>query len=193
MVRIEFSELTNRLRRNLMAATFLIIAITGFNIRVGKVTASGFQLENLTTEVILVILIAVVIYHAIAFGIHAFEEYRDWELTRFDKTKNLLDFFDEIQSLISTLEIKIKDYGAIDAQNQTILTENDVKRLERVAELMLTYGKRLKRLPVISRVRFWGLDIGVAGLATGAACVIGFGWIDPGFLSHYVIIPATPT
>ena len=56
MKRIEFSETTIRLRRNLVAASSLIVVIAGFDIKVEKAASTGVVLENLTTNVVIAVL-----------------------------------------------------------------------------------------------------------------------------------------
>src|SRR5258708_2764421 len=80
MERIEFSELTNRLHRNLVGVAAAIIGIVFFGIKIEKATAVGMEVTGLTTRVLLWILVAVLLYHAAAFLMRAFEEYRAWEL-----------------------------------------------------------------------------------------------------------------
>jgi hypothetical protein len=89
MKRIEFSEHTNRLHRNLMVAASLIIAISLFQIWVTKASAGGFELENVTTGVVMTLLLAVMIYHSVAFAIRAYEEFYEWELNLPTKTDTM--------------------------------------------------------------------------------------------------------
>jgi hypothetical protein len=48
MQHIEFSEMTNRLHRNIPAAASLIIAIGWFDVQIGKAGAMGIEIKNLT-------------------------------------------------------------------------------------------------------------------------------------------------
>ena len=69
MERIKLDEVTVRLRRNLVVSSFLIIIIKGFGIEVAKVAGGGIELTNLTTENFLLILMAILLYHFVAFGV----------------------------------------------------------------------------------------------------------------------------
>jgi hypothetical protein len=80
MQRIEFSEMTNRLHRNLVAVAAAIIAIVFFGIKIDKATGFGMEVQGLTTSPLLSMLVAVLLYHMVAFAMRAFEEYRAWEL-----------------------------------------------------------------------------------------------------------------
>jgi hypothetical protein len=57
MKRIEYSEMTNRLHRNMVGSAAIIVGIVLFHIEINKATASGFDIENLTTGVLLKILL----------------------------------------------------------------------------------------------------------------------------------------
>ncbi len=173
MQRIEFSEMTNRLHRNLMIAAALIICITFFGIQIGKVTAAGIELVNFTTGVLLTILIVTLIYHAIAFAIRAFEEYRLWELqlsskqaTYYGGGVGVLELADQFRNVSETLENIIENSGLITHQGQTVISQDDAAELKQAAKAAIVYGKRLKNFPLVTRVRFWGWDIGTAAAVT---------------------------
>ena len=59
MQRIDFSDTTNRLRRNLVGAAFVIIVIVHFGIEItpGSVSPLGWRIENISTDVALKILV----------------------------------------------------------------------------------------------------------------------------------------
>lgn len=173
MQRIEFSEMTNRLHRNLMGSAALLIVIVFFNIKVTKASTSGLELENLTTRVILTVLIAVLVYHAAAFCIRAFEEYRIWELKLSDKQATawgggnfVLELADQLKSVGETLERILANSGVIQHNNQTIINADQAQELIEASKAALIYGRRLKNFPKITRFRFWFWDIGIAIAAT---------------------------
>ena len=191
MQRIEFSELTNRLRRNLMGAAFIIVAIAGFNIRVGKVLASGMELENLTTEVVLIALLAFLIYHVVAFGIHAFEEYRLWELKPADKLASIAgnrDFLEtegpmtEARKIVGRINAILNEVG-----QREDFTKEDFEKLEEALEGALVYAKHFQSFPVITRVRFWTLDIGTALVITIVAILFSVSVLPPGLISDWLL------
>ena len=86
MERIEFSELTNRMHRNLVAVSAAIIVIVFFNIKIEKATTLGIEVSGLTTRVLLWILVAILLYHMVAFALRAYEEFRAWELKLTSRT-----------------------------------------------------------------------------------------------------------
>ena len=61
------SETVLRLRRNLLASSSAIIAIIWFEIQICKVTTWGFEFRNLSTNVILIVLGILAIYHAMIY------------------------------------------------------------------------------------------------------------------------------
>jgi hypothetical protein len=139
MQRIEFSEMTNRLHRNLMIAAALLIGISVFDIRVGKAAASGVELINFTTGVLIAVLLAVLIYHALAFAIRAFEEYRIWELqlaaretTYYSGGVGTTELAHKLRDLGELFEKVISNSGAISSQNQEIIQKNDATYLKEV-------------------------------------------------------------
>jgi hypothetical protein len=182
MQRIEFSELTNRLRRNLMGAAFIIVAIAGFNIRVGKVLASGMELENLTTEVVLIALLAFLIYHVVAFGIHAFEEYRLWELKPADKFLETEGPMTEARKIVGRINAILNEVG-----QREDFTKEDFEKLEEALEGALVYAKHFQSFPVITRVRFWTLDIGTALVITIVAILFSVSVLPPGLISDWLL------
>jgi len=168
MQRIEFSDLTNRLHRNTMAAAALIIAIAFFNLKIGKATAEGLELQNLTTGVLIWSAFAVLLYHAVAFCLRSIEEYEHWELTLPDSEAGVwdggvitVDLARRLKDAAETLTKITKNSGAIGHQGQTIFSENDAKQLKEVSEAAVVYAKRFANFPKITRTRFWIWDIGV--------------------------------
>ena len=176
MERIQFSDATNKLRRNLLLVAALIIALAGFDIKLTKASTSGIEFENITTNVVLAVLLALLIYHLVAFAIHAFEEYRHWELalvkkqtTYFGGGIGFIELADQMRDAGDALEKIIKNSGAISAGNQQILDVNDASHLKELSGAARVYAKRLQNFPSITRFRFWFLDIGFVGLTTIAA------------------------
>jgi len=166
---IKFSEITNRLRRNLMAAAFLIVGLAGFDIKITKVTSSGIGFENVNTDVLLIILALFLFYHVIAFCLHAFEEYKVWELklvSKIDPTfvsaTETVELAGIMKSAGETLKNVTKNGGLLMVDGQTVIQNEDAIRMIEASKAAETYGKRLKNFPTITRVRFWGWDIGVA-------------------------------
>lgn len=175
MQRIEFSEMTNRLRRNLMAAAFLIIGTKAFDIKIGKVSVGGAQLENLTTEVVIMILLVFLIYHAFAFSIRAFEEYRYWELTFSAKEESTWDG-DAVVNLAAKLrQAKPAIDKLIDADGMTLdetsqtFSAADAQSLQAATGAAELYAKRFENFPKVTRFRFWAWDLGMAGALTVVA------------------------
>ena len=191
MERIEFSELTNRLRRNLMASSFLIVSIKEFDITINGVNSYGMKLENLTTEVITVILFLILIYHAIAFFTRAFEEYRFWELklsniteTYMSGGEKTLGLNEQISSLAETLDKITKNSGILNKDGQEIFNNADAQELARVRESADRYASRFSNFPMITRLRFWIWDIGTAFLIACIAALYMFSFLQPGSLMN---------
>lgn len=174
MQHIELSEMTNRLRRNLMGSAFLIIVLIGADLKVNKVSTSGMELQNLSTEVLLIILHAFLLYHAVAFSIRAFEEYRLWELNFTTEevqgwSSGVVQLAEKLKRVSDILDNVTANSGLLPQNGQTIFTQADAEQLKAASEAALQYGKRLDNFPTITRVRFWFWDIGVAGIVTGFA------------------------
>src|SRR5262245_44708303 len=68
------------MHRNLVAAAAAIIVIVFFDIKIDKATTLGMEVTGLTTGVLLWILVAMLLYHMVAFAMRAIEEFRAWEL-----------------------------------------------------------------------------------------------------------------
>ena len=171
MPRIEFSEMTNRLHRNLVATAALIIAMKLFDLRIEKAGTLGVEVKNLTTNVLIIILVAILAYHCVAFAVRAFEEYRIWELkvtetqaSFYDGGIGTIDLATKLRTLTAILDKTSTQTDGIIAGGQPILSKDEVDKLKSAAELALTYAKRWERFPTITRWRFWIWDIGIAGV-----------------------------
>lgn len=180
MQRIEFSEMTNRLHRNLMVSASLIVAITYFNIEIRKASNSGVDFENLTTRAVLLSLIAILIYHAGAFCIRAFEEYREWELKLTDKNATAfgggvfdVDLAEQMYNVGDLLIKILRNGGAISRNNQEIISAEEAAQLKDAGASARIYGKRFSNFPKITRFRFWVWDIGMTGIITSVAVFFG--------------------
>jgi hypothetical protein len=175
-----------------MAVASLIIAIVGFNIKIEKAQTSGVELQGLTINVVLFVLVTVLIYHAIAFAIHAFEEYRNWELALVAKQATywgggvgLIELADQMKQAGDALGKIMANSGAITSQNQTILNVNDASNLKDLADSARIYANRLENFPKITRFRFWFWDIAVSAVVTSLA-VSSYLWLPRGLFAGFV-------
>ncbi len=182
---IEFNEMTNRLRRNLMGAAFLIIGIAGFDIKVGRASASGMELENLTTEVSLMVLLAFLIYHAFAFGIRAFEEYRHWELRLADQTKAWQSSDSTVVELADQMRASDQVIEKI-FENQDIST-NETRKFTEMLHSVNIYANRFQNFPRITRFRFWFWDIATAGGVSVIAILFAIAWLPAGLIGRWLL------
>jgi hypothetical protein len=187
MERIAFSELTNRLHRNLIAAAGLILCIMFFKIKIGKLSAVGFELDGFTTNVLVIILMVVLGYHALAFAFRAYEEYRIWELqltrrqeTYFGGGIGISELASRMKEAADSLDKVIKNSGAIGARNQEILTAVDAEKLKNAADSADLYAKRFLNFPWITRARFWGWDIGVTLVVASISFLAGIAMLPSG-------------
>lgn len=184
MQRIEFSEMTNRLHRNMIASAAIIISILFFHIRIVRAAALGVEFENLSTRVLLAILVAFLIYHAVAFLIRAFEEYRIWELqltakqaAYFGGNIGTVDLADRLHNLSTSLQKLLANRGAVVIYGQEIFTSGDAEKLKAAADAALIYARRFTNFPTITRIRFWAWDIGFAAILTLVAVLfVVFAW-----------------
>ena len=174
MKRIEFSELTSRLHRNAMLAASLIIGITYFQIDIKKASSSGVEFDNLTTAVILVSLGAVLMYHAFAFYIRAFEEYREWELKLVESETSgyggdisVIDLAAKLRQVADLLDKVLGNGGVLRQNNQVVFSRNDADQLNDVVASAEIYSKRFANFPKITRFRFWFWDVGVTTAVVG--------------------------
>lgn len=191
MQRIEFSELTNRLRRNLMGAAFLIVVIAGFDIRVGKVLTSGLELQNLTTEVVLKVLLGFLIYHFVAFSIHAYEEFRLWELkpaAKLAQERDRHDVLEMVGPMTDTRKAMDMIQSAMKEQHQlNVITKEDFVFVNNALEGGFVYNKHFEKFPTITRFRFWVLDIGIAVVMLFVAILFGGSFVQAGRLSYWLL------
>ncbi len=191
---LEFNDITTRLRRNLMGAAFLIIAIAGFDIKVGKASASGMELDNLTTDVVLTVLLAFLVYHAFAFCIRAFEEYRCWELRLSQKDKavfgrggtGLIELAEQMRQAGDICQRIIANGDTIREDNQDVLTRAQVRYLMQAADSAMTYARRFRNFPKISRLRFWFWDIGIPSGVSVIAVLFAVSVIPAGLVSRWL-------
>jgi hypothetical protein len=144
------------------------VFIRGFDIKIGKATASGLELENLTTEVVLIGLMVVLLYLTATFVIRAFEEYRYWELTipseeaaTWDGPIKVTDLANKMLNASDALDKVRANTGIIGRADREVLNEGDIRELKSAAEAAGTYAARFDNFPIIMRGRFWILDIGV--------------------------------
>lgn len=179
MERIELDEVTIRLRRNLVVSAFLIIIIKYFGIKVEKIQGAGLEFSNLTTEVVLLILIAIMIYHFVAFGVRALEEFKFWQQTFADKDAAAyggslvtVTLASKLEQVADILDAITKNGGLIVHQGQTIISEGDAGELKKAATAANTYAKRLKNFPYITGTRFLAWDIGFAVVTFVVALVM---------------------
>jgi hypothetical protein len=167
--RIEFSELTNRTHRNLVAVAAAIIVIVFFDIKIDKATTLGMEVTGLTTGVLLWILAAMLLYHTVAFAMRAIEEFRAWELKLASRIAT------SYGGKIDTIELANQLRGMAEMNEKlqsSRIDANDVALIKQTAEVAQIYAKRFKNFPAITWWRFWLWDIGVAALLTVIA--LGF-------------------
>lgn len=175
---IEFSELTNRLRRNLMGSALLIIVIGRYKIGVTEPTVAGMKLTGLTAEIILLMLVLFMSYHIVAFAIRAYEELRVWELhLTLEESHDMM--LPDVVSLATrltraseTIDNVINNNGLLNAQGQTIFTNEDAQKLKAITASAETYARRFNNFPLATKVRFWGWDVGIAVLLPAIALKI---------------------
>ncbi len=169
MQRIEFSELTNRLHRNTIATAAVIIGFRFFDIKIKKVETYGIEFINLTTGVIVTCLVVVLLYHAMAFALRAFEEYRYWRLHL--PTKQSLFWSGgtgniDLANLMQEAAGALKKIAASGPTGEKPFTKEDAEKLHKASEGAMIYAKHFKNFPMISGLIFWGWDIGFTALAT---------------------------
>jgi ABC-type multidrug transport system fused ATPase/permease subunit len=173
MERIEFSELTNRMHRNLVAVAAAIIVIVFFDIKIEKATTLGMEVTGLTTRVLLWILVAILMYHIVAFAMRAIEEFRAWELklasriaTSYGGKIDVIELANQLRGMAEIAE-KWRQSSSKD-----VISSNDVELIKATYEVAQIYAKRFKNFPTITRCRFWFWDIGGAALL--AVIALGF-------------------
>jgi len=175
MERIEFSELTNRMHRNLVAVAAAIIVFVFFDIKIEKATTLGMEVTGLTTRVLLWILVAILLYHMVAFAMRAIEEFRAWELhlatkeaTSYGGRLETISLANQLRGITPKIQEAYDNLGSA----KDILSKTDVAQLKAASEIAHVYAKRFKNFPAITWWRFWLWDIGVTALLTVIA--LGF-------------------
>jgi hypothetical protein len=156
---------------------------TFFNIlRDIPVAGGGIELTNLTTENFLLILMAILLYHFVAFGVRVYEEFKFWQQTFADQDAGTdsggfatVTLTKKLEQVANILEAIIRDSGSIAYKEQTVITEKDVIQLIEAAKAANIYAKRLKNFPYITGFRFIGWDVGFAMVLS----ILAFGifWI----------------
>jgi hypothetical protein len=172
MERIEFSELTNRMHRNLVAVAAAIIVIVFFDIKVEKATTLGMEVTGLTTRVLLWILVAILLYHMVAFAMRAIEEFRAWELKLTSRTVSSYGGKIEVVELANQLRGMAEIAEKLQSSSKEGISSADVAHIKSTADVAQIYGKRFENFPAITRWRFWLWDIGMAALL--AVIALGF-------------------
>jgi hypothetical protein len=187
MQRIEFGEMTNRLHRNAVGSAALIIAIKLFNLQIDKAGTLGIEIKNFTTGVLVLILFVAMVYHGIAFAIRAFEDYRSWalELTKMNAAFygggiGVVDLSNKIASASASLQKIVANTGVITSAGQTIFTKQDADTLNEFSRAAQHYAKRLKNFPLLTRLRFWGWDIGVTAITMVIAGLFAWSLLPSG-------------
>jgi hypothetical protein len=187
MQRIELSEMTNRLHRNAIGSAALIISIKFFSLQIDKAGTLGIEIKNFTTSTLVIILAIALLYHGIGFTIRALEEYRIWELELTSKQGAaygggfvVVDLADRLRSVGESLQKITENTGAITSTGQTIFTKQDADKLIEVSRTAEVYGRRLKNFPWITRVRFWGWDIGITAATTIIAILFAWSLLPSG-------------
>jgi hypothetical protein len=177
---IEFSDMTNRLHRNMTAAAAIIIGIKLFDLKIEKAGTLGIEIKNFTTGVLVTILMLVLIYNAIAYALRVWEEYRRWQLQLTEKqipflgAIGMVDLSNDLYGVSLTLKKITADTDAIRHQGQDVFTKADADALNAVTKAAQTYAKGFKNFPWIARFRFWGWDIGMAAILTVVALLFAF-------------------
>jgi hypothetical protein len=167
MERIEFSELTNRMHRNLVAVAAAIIVLVFFDIKIEKATTLGMEVKGLTTRVLLYILVAILLYHSVAFAMRAIEEFRAWELKLTSRTMTSYGGKIEVVELANQLRGMAQMAEKLQSSSISSSDVNQiVQHIKATHEVAQTYAKRFENFPKITRWRFWGWDIGVAAVLT---------------------------
>jgi hypothetical protein len=173
MERIEFSELTNRLHRNLIVVAAAIVVLVFFGIKIEKATTLGMEVTGLNTQVLLWILVAILLYHMIAFAIRAIEEFRAWELKLGSRTST--GYGGEIALVELANKIRGMAGYADQLASSTVPPGNAahiIAHIDSTAEVARLYAKRFENFPAITRWRFWLWDIGTAAVL--AVIALGF-------------------
>ena len=172
--RIEFSEQTNRLRRNFVAIAGLIIGLKWSGILVKGAAASGIVLENISTDTLIWALIAAMLYHAFAFGIRAFEEFRLWHLNLANRGGSvyggapieitLADSMKSAGEALNKIITKEKSDIKEHMKEEVILTRIDAQNLKNLSTAAKIYAKRFKNFPRLTALRFFVWDLSISYL-----------------------------
>lgn len=177
---IEFSELTNKLRRNIMGSALLIIVIGYYKIGVTEPTFAGMKLTGLTAEIILLMLFLFMIYHLFAFAIRAHEEFRLWEMhltleeSHDMMLPDIVGLATRLARASDTIDNIIANSGLLNAQGQTVFTNEDAHKLKAITATAETYARHFKNFPATTKLRFWGWDVGIVVLVSLVALYIYF-------------------
>jgi hypothetical protein len=147
MERIEFSELTNRLHRNLVAAAAAIIVIVFFDINIEKATTLGMEVTGLTTRVLLLVLVAILLYHMFGFALRAIEEFRAWELKLTARTMSSYGGKIEAVELFNQLRGMAEIAEKLQSSGKEGISAGDVAHIKSTADIAQVYLKRFENFP----------------------------------------------
>jgi hypothetical protein len=114
-----------------------------------------------------IILVAILIYHCVAYAFRVREEYKLWDLQRAEKQApfwggiGVVSLADDLYKVSLILQKIIANQGAIAVQGQQVLTKNDAEELKSASKAAQDYAKRFEKFPKITLWRFWFWDVGV--------------------------------
>ena len=180
MKRIQFTELVNRQRRNLMGGAFLMIGVVYFEIEIKDGALLGLSLSNFDTHTALTTLLIFILYHAVAFGVGACEEYKHWRLTFSGKQAAAWGGLAEV-TISSKLEAALPAIETLSSGTDDIAQAFKKKfgpdpfnALKDAVDAVLAFETAFNSFPDAMKLRFWALDIclpfAFAGLSVAFYC-----------------------
>lgn len=183
---IEFTDATNKIRRNLLLSSSTLLFISLFNIKIDSLSVNGIGIKNLETEQIIHTLFFIVLYFFISFCWHAYDEHAVWrfKLTNEDRMTDIESLelvntpppleegdprYSGISALSARFDINIK--RQINYFKQAAEIENDTaiqRYMDKVEDLFLYDVKRIKRFEdslqhysYVKKIRYFIFEIGI--------------------------------
>ncbi len=155
---LAMSERTIRLHRNLLVFSLVAILYVALDLKIGKMALSGIEVENFSGTVIQAALFFVILYHAIAYGCMAFEEFAQWRLTFRDVPWLMYSSGSREKSFREEISEAIKSIKENPMALRTKIEAGEPGKLDDIDRILKDYDSHFKQFTKLSLVRFLTIE-----------------------------------